>query len=154
MMKTPRRPISTRGRKLSAAVVNELKTQALRIQPWVAAERLWTRVLTEIDRERLGSDLEECYPRLGTAGMWMELRGVSRERAVIEVAPQLGFSHEPNARWLLRENGEDTLPPPVREHPVWHRETGELHWGDQVIRRVRVMRNPSSIQRILDTFQA
>ncbi|MFH1268863.1 MAG: hypothetical protein ABIK89_24315 [Planctomycetota bacterium] len=110
--------------------------------------------MTEIDREHLGSDLKEYYGRLGTAGMWMELRGVSLERAVIEVARELGFLDEPTANWLLREIGEDTPPPRGAAHPVWNRETGRLCWGKKVIRRVRIMKHPSSVQRILDAFQA
>ena len=154
MMQERKIPITTRGRELSPWVADELATQALRIKPRVSAEHLWTRVLTEEDRLRLGGDFENCYPRLGTAGMWMELRGVSEERAVIEVARKLRFLDEESANQLLREIGEEAPAPPVPEHPVWHPEKGELCWGDQVIRRVRIMARPSSIQTILDAFQA
>ncbi|UCC31784.1 MAG: hypothetical protein JSU86_05805, partial [Phycisphaerales bacterium] len=91
------------------------------------------------DRQRLGGNLEECYPRLGTAGMWMELRRVSEERTVIEVARKLRFLDEETADQLLREIGKETPSPPVPERPVWHPDKGELCWGDQVIRRVRIM---------------
>ena len=43
---------------------------------------------------------------------------------------------------------------PQAECPVWDSDHGELWWGGQLIRRVRVMKHPSSIQWILDAFQA
>ena len=121
----------------------------------MSADRLWERVLTDEEQQRLGGNLSDAYYRLSTAGMWMELRGVSVERAIIEVAHELSFLTESNARWLLREIGEDSpTPPPTPEHPNWHRESGELRSGAQVIRRVRVMASPSNIQLILNAFQA
>jgi hypothetical protein len=110
--------------------------------------------LTEDDRARLGGDLETCWRRLGTAGIWIELCGVSVERAVVEVALSLGYSDDPTAKWLLREIGEEQVQPPTGRLPVWNRDRGELRWGRRVIRRVRVMSRPSSIQKVLDTFQA
>ena len=66
----------------------------------------------------------------------------------------MGFLDEPTSKWLLREVGEESPAPISPDRPVWHPESGELRWGGQVIRRVRVMVRPSSIQRILDAFQA
>jgi hypothetical protein len=154
MAEEPKIPFITRGLRVSPQVAEELTTQALRVEPWVSADRLWTRVLTEEDRQCLGGNLEECYPRLGTAGMWMELRGVSAERAVIEVARELGFLTEQTAQWLLREVGEEVPGQSSPDHPSWHSERGELRLGVDVIRSVRVMAEPSNIQRILDAFQA
>jgi hypothetical protein len=154
MTEEPRIPLTTAGREITAEVASQLRTQFLRIKAAVSAERLWTRLLTEEDRNRLGGNLEECYSKRGTAGMWMELRGVSAERAVIEVARELSFLDEPTAKWLLREIGEEMPSPLVTEHPLWQRESGKLRWGGHVIRRVRVMGNRSGIQQILDAFQA
>jgi len=70
------------------------------------------------------------------------------------VARELGFLNEPTANWLLKEVGEETPPPVATEFPVWDPKSGELRWRGQVIRCVRVMAIPSSIQRILDAFQA
>src|SRR5262249_31367674 len=91
---------------LPARVSAELQTNALRIQAAISAARLWERVLTEGERQRLGGALEEAWRRYGTAGMWMRLRGVSAERAVVEVAHGLGFLDDATCRWLLRELGE------------------------------------------------
>ena len=75
--------------------------------------------------------------------MWMELRGVSAERAVIEVARELGFLNEQTAKWLLKEVGEELPMPFGPDRPSWHPESGELRLGANVIRHVRVMAEPS-----------
>jgi hypothetical protein len=93
-------------RPLSARVVDLLETNALRIQAAVSAARLWEEVLTESQRQLLGGDLPSLWCRLGTAGIWKKLHGVSSERAVVDVAAELGFLDAPTARWLLRELGE------------------------------------------------
>lgn len=86
--------------------IQELRTQYLRIKPFVSAQRMWDRMLTEKDQERLGGDLEQAYQAHGTAGMWMKLRGVSLERAVIDVAAGIGFLDQSTCAWLLREVGQ------------------------------------------------
>lgn len=147
-------PADSSGRELNPKVAQELQTQSLRIKPPVAATRLWERVLTERERQQLGGSLDACYPRLGTAGMWMRIRGVSLERAVIEVARELGFLDQPTATWLLREVGEELPRSPSASLPAWDRKSGTLRLGKRIIRRVRVMKQPSNIQQILDAFQA
>ena len=139
---------------LPQKVLEELQQQYLRIKMWVSAARLWERVLTEQDRHRLGGNLEECFSRLGTVGMWAELRAVSQPRAIADVAHELGCLDQTTYRWLLREIGEepDAQAPPDR--PSWTASTGELRWRGRVIRRVRVLARPSNIQTILDAFQA
>jgi hypothetical protein len=93
-------------RRLSARIVDVLQSNALRIQAAVSAARLWDEVFTESERRRLGNDLESLWRQLGTAGIWRKLRGVSLERAVVDVARELGFLDVPTTRWLLRELGE------------------------------------------------
>lgn len=83
----------------------ELRNCALRIRPLVSAERTW-RDLTPQERERLGGNLESAYKRWGTAGMWVQLRGVTPKRAVVDVAKKLGFVRVDDYEWLLREINE------------------------------------------------
>ena len=78
-----------------------------RIAPWVCAQRLWDRHLTALDRTRLGDDAWAAYKRLGTAGMWSKLRGVTPYRAVVDVANKLDLLSDSDREWLLREIGED-----------------------------------------------
>jgi hypothetical protein len=67
---------------------------------------LWECVLTQAERRRLGGDLEKAWRQGGTAGMWMRLRGVAVERAVVDVAWELNLMDDCTRRWLLRELGE------------------------------------------------
>ena len=144
--------VDSRGQRISGEVANELNRARLVIQPFMVAARLWRRLLTAEDRRRLGGSLESAYQRLGTARMWQEARGVSLERAVVDVARGVGRMSEATARWLSRELALDDPPPPA-DRPIWHPEKGKLCFGSRVIRRVRMMRNPSNIQQILDAFQ-
>jgi hypothetical protein len=91
---------------LSPQAIEEFRTQALRIRARISAVRLWSRYLTPQDQQRLGGDFEKAYKRLGTGGMWMELRGVSLPRAIADVAMKLGILRQEDYEWLLREAGE------------------------------------------------
>lgn len=91
---------------ISCRVREELQINSLRIKAAVSAARLWERVLTERDHQQLGGDLEKAWREHGTAGMWAKLRGVSVERAVVDVARELNFLDDQTRRWLLRELGE------------------------------------------------
>lgn len=84
----------------------ELADYALRIRPLAAGERLWERVLTEDDRLALGGDFLTAFGKYRTAGMWAKLRGVSRERATVDVAHALGLMDGATHQWLLRELGQ------------------------------------------------
>jgi hypothetical protein len=97
---------AVRSQPLSPEVQEEMETNYDRIRPAASAFRLWERVLTEAERQRLGGDLEKVWRQHGTAGMWMQLRGVSLQRAVVDVAYELNFINDRTRRWLLRELGE------------------------------------------------
>ena len=84
------------------------QTAVLGIQPYFMADDLWNRRLSDADRRRLGGNLKEAYKAYGTAGMWMRLRGVSRFRAVVEVAVALNVLDAQTGRWLLFNLGEAT----------------------------------------------
>lgn len=135
-------------------VTDAIQDLYLRIQPPAAASLLWERVLTASERKKLGGDFQNCYARLGTAGIWMQVRAVSRLRATLDVAHELGFLTDGDYRWLLRETGESPPGAARRDRPVWNHGTGELRLGTRLLRRVRVMARPSNIQRVLDAFQA
>lgn len=91
---------------LSQQVFEELQTAASRVGGIVCAKRLWDRHLTLAEQVRLGSDVQAAYAELGTLGMWKQLRGVTHDRAVVEVAQKLGFLRTEDAHWLLGEIGE------------------------------------------------
>jgi hypothetical protein len=141
-------------REFPAAVIEELRTHLARVAVRPSAERLWNRLLTDEDRQRLGGDFDAAYSASGTVGMWMGLRGVSRPKAIADVAQALGLLDDTTHRWLLKEIGEPLQAHPRRDVPSWRPDLGQLLWGDRVIRDVRVMRKPSNIQLILDAFEA
>lgn len=93
---------------ISERAIAELQTAYLRIKPPMSAVRLWERVLSPADRVRLGGDRNQAFHDYGTVGMWQLLRGVSGERAVIDVARRLNLLDEATAEWLLREIGDMT----------------------------------------------
>lgn len=149
--KTVKKPLSPRARE-------ELKTQISRVRPFASAELMWEQMFTDADRKKQGGDLEAAWKKLGTAGMWAKVRRTSPERAVLDVALGIGHMDQAKYEWLLREMGmrrsspkpKRTGKPPV---PEWNKHNGELHFRGQLIRKIRVMANPSNIQRIVDAFQ-
>jgi len=95
------------NRTLPLWAQRDWETVCQRVKGTTAALRLWERVLTTKDRQRLGDDLEKAYFRYrGAVGMWRQLRGVSVPRAVVAVALQIGFLDAITGQVLLRELGE------------------------------------------------
>lgn len=124
----------------SSPVIEVLRDAWLRIHVPICAERLWQRHLTERDRQTLGGDLKIAFAKHGgTAGMWARLRGVSLERAVIEVAKRLNFLPEGDAQWLLREIGEPADAEEAMEraiaagHLVLVEQPREAYWNGEKI---------------------
>lgn len=91
----------------SARAIQELQTAYLRISAPMSAQRLWERVLTPCDRARLGGNFPQAWSTRGTIGMWIDLHGVSGERATIDVAKHLNLLDDATAQWLLREIGDN-----------------------------------------------
>jgi len=105
----------------------EFETARLRIIPPESAWRLWERQLTAPERGKLGGDFEVAYHRHRTAGMWMALRGVTYQRAVIDVAQVLGFLTGENGDSLLRAIHESRDPEEAREQAI---DAGSLVLSD------------------------
>ncbi len=146
--------IKTAEGTLAPDVAGELDVAYQRVKPFVSAERVWRRMLTEADRRKLGGDLEKAYGQHGTVGMWIKRRGVSIQRGVLDVAHEIGFLDPQTYRWLLSELGEKYKPRKTRQiHPRWDSETGSLWLDDHIIRDVRIFRGCTNIQQILDAFQ-
>ena len=146
--------VDSRGHPISWEVANALNEARRKIGPATAADLVWRQLFTDVDRQRLGGNLEACWPRLGTIRMWMQARGVSIERSIIEVAQGLGFLDEAKADRLLRAVGEEEQAARIPERPFWDSTQGHLRLAESTIRHVRVMNHPSNIQLILDAFQS
>lgn len=145
--------IDGHGRTVSPEVAEELALLRSRIGAAVIARRVWERLLTKTERERLGGDLEACWREYGTAGMWVQAKGVPLELAIVQVAKATNLMTAATEKWLLRELGHERSVPQPDDRPVWKADTGELYFRGQPVRRVRVNRRPSNIQKILHAFQ-
>jgi hypothetical protein len=99
----PQHPIET---ALPRNVREELQALYERVQVKYGAQLLWERQLTMEQKRRLGDNFETAYCRGGTVGMWMRLHGVTKDRAVLDLARSLYLIEENTHRWLLRETGE------------------------------------------------
>jgi hypothetical protein len=149
--KSIRRHSWPRGISNDARKTLEQLAGALYAPPF--AERLWQRALTEKDRRKLGGDLHAAAGNGGAVGMWMRLHGVNQLRALVDVADAVGYLKAQIRDWLLRELGEKQQVKKVDNSPVWDKSTGKLRLNGRTIRDVRVMRQPTNIQIILDAFQ-
>jgi hypothetical protein len=96
---------------LSPSALAELQTLVARVRIFASAQRMWDRLFTSIERDKLGGDLAAAWRRLGTLGMWMEAYGVSADEAILDVAVGIGHLSPSNYAWLRREMG---LPPGSR----------------------------------------
>lgn len=89
----------------SPRALEKLKSIENFIRPLASAELLWER-LSLSDRKQLGGDLPNALCKYGTVGMWTRVKGVTKERAVVDVAKLIGLLWHEDAKWLLREIGE------------------------------------------------
>lgn len=116
----------------------------------------WERVLTDAEREELGDPQTAFKQYCGIIGVWRKLHGGSQPRAIIESAYRIGHLDQTSREWLLREIGE---PPEASTtaletpRPAWRQEVGQLLFGTELVRRVRVMKMPSNVQTVLDAFE-
>lgn len=107
MASTMIQPTAGPGDEIPLWARRDWDTAYLRVKGKIASVRLWDRVLTAEDRQRLGKDLDAAYLRhRGAVGMWVFLHGVSVPRAVVAVAVRIGFLDVGTGQALLRALGE------------------------------------------------
>jgi hypothetical protein len=87
-----------------------------------------------------------------TARLWK--RVPTPDRATLDLALALGHASDSDYHWLMREIGEEPSTPGQLNRPSWIASEGKLSFGGSVVRRVRIMGEPTNIQIILDAFQA
>lgn len=110
-----------------------------RIQCPASAQRLWERHFSADDRGRFEEGLVAAYGRYGTAGLWARLRGVSLDRAVLDVGLRLGFLIQQDYDWLVREIGEfptaeEAMAAAITAgHLVLVESPREAHWNSEEI---------------------
>ena len=130
---------------ISGKVQEEFQAAYLRVSPRWSALRLWERVLSEQDKARLGGDFQRALSEFDAIGMWMKLRGVSHQRAVIDIAKKIGFITDETREFLLRGIGDISDDPEqaiakavsdgalvLVERPrtaYWNRDRIEVDWN-------------------------
>ena len=85
---------------------------------------------------------------------WLECHGGTKENAVLEIAERLGMVLPHQASWLRRELSiPKVIDGPIRRKPFYDTDRGFLYLGEEVIRKVRRMKNASMTERILTKLQ-
>lgn len=92
--------------QLPVRVCRAMKEARARVMLAASARMLWEQELTSAEKKLLGDDLEAAWRHEGTVRMWMRVRGVSRRRAILDLAVKLDLMSPGRHRWLLREVGE------------------------------------------------
>jgi hypothetical protein len=98
--------VSSSTNEVSSEIRETLQDLLLKVQPAISAYKLWTEILTQEERERLGGNLDAIYAGGKTVGIWLRLHRVSKRRAIIEVARKLEYLSERAADRLICEIGE------------------------------------------------
>ena len=142
-------------REMPVVVKRQLEELDGRIRPPAAASRMWERLLSQAQRQQLGGDLETVWPQRGTLRLWMDaFRLTNRFVALTDLAFQLNLLAEGDYKWLLRESSLASSPPgEAALRPQWDPVSGSLTLNGVLIRRVRIFKIPSHVQRILDAFE-
>lgn len=140
----------------SEAAKRELVRLAAALQTDVVSKRIWERHLTETDRSRLGGDYSDAYralePHWGGIGIWMRVRGITHQEAVLELA-EIALGLNPHdVQWLRRELGNDPPRAQNPDLPEWNRDLGELRFRGSVVRKVRSTSHAKRVVAILDAF--
>jgi hypothetical protein len=141
------------GYRLPPQALATLGELELKMAHYSSAEKLWRKVFSETDRERLGGPFKAAFAQHGTFGMWIELRGGSPLRALIDSGHAIGYLSKVDHQWLLREIGESEDPAEDGGSLRWDRTTRELTLGSRIIRRVRSLRVAKDVAAILDAFE-
>jgi len=97
--------------------------------------------------------IDEGLTSFSIIDIWARIKGVSQERAVVEMAYENNFITEPDVRRWLRILGEEVTGGAALPRPEWDRKTGELRLGGTIIKRVRRLKVASNVTIILGVFQ-
>lgn len=136
---------------LPAHVRTKLDELEKKLQSNVVAMMVWENHFTPAERKQLGDDPYLAWKRNGrTSGMWAAVRGVSKDRALIDIAHALDWLDTKTCKALLTALGEGAN---AAGTPRWLARTGELWFEGRVVRRIRNQAKASTIVRILDAFE-
>lgn len=136
---------------LPARLREQLNAIETRAQSNFVAAVIWEQHFNAADRKALGDDAYLAWKNHGrTVGMWAEARGVSKERAIVDIGYTLDWLDTKACKALLTALGEDAN---AAGAPRWISRTGELWFDGQVVRTIRNQTKASTIVRILKAFE-
>ncbi len=136
---------------LTPEVVAPLTEALERIGIHDIANQLWEAELSLVEQEQLGEDF--LLRRLPEA--YAALRGMSFERAILDLGVAADVVTPSRRRLLLKQLGEDESEAvtAVGQLPRFDSQTGHLYFNDQLIAKLQVRKDPSNLYCILDGFQ-
>lgn len=120
---------------------------SVRVGPSV--DRIWNGLLTEEERTLVEKD-DSIGPDI--VDIWAKLRGISANRAIVDLGMELNLISDFDRRQLLKKLGEEVKPsgPAL---PAWDRSAGTLRLGNAVVKRVRRLKVATNASLILNAFQ-
>jgi hypothetical protein len=136
---------------LPARLRNQLDALEARVKGPEVAVVIWEQHFTVADRKALGDDPYLAWKHHGrTPGMWAAARGVSKERAIVDIGYALDWLDTKTCQAMLAALGEDAN---AAGTPRWIKGTGELWFDGQVVRTIRNQKKAWTIVRILEAFE-
>jgi len=146
----PEKP-PTRRSDLPARLRKQLDALEARAQSNVVAVVIWEQHFSAADRKSLGDDAYLAWKNHGrSVGMWAAARGVSKERAIVDIGYALDWIDTKTCTALLAALGEGSN---AVVTPRWIVRTGELWFDGEVVRSIRNQLKASTIVRILEAFE-
>lgn len=130
---------------VEADTVSELVT---RLKGNAIGRRIWTELLTPHEQSQV--PLLNFLAR-HPVDVFAQLRRISRERAVLDLAHEMELLSGRQYRLLLQQLSLTDRNAPDR--PAWNADRLELTLRGQVVRRIRNRGRAHNAVRILDTFQ-
>ncbi len=146
--------------KLPVGLRASLEELCLKVCNETAKRKLWAHRFTDADRAKFEDPPAEVLMKHEVPVLWHLARGTPTwNECIVEVAHALGFIHGPRREALLAGLGSEIVQrssSSVRPTtlPHWDRETRELRYRGEVVRRVARLKQAGNIVPILDAFEA
>ena len=113
---------------------------------------VWNDLLTKEDKRKLGNNLEPQYRKHGTIGIWMKLRNLSQNAAIVDLAYRMDLIAGAEKDRMEEALGSGTVAVQAIDKPTWDGVCGRLYWGTTTIRIVKPAKR-SNVRAILTAFE-
>jgi hypothetical protein len=143
-------PSSTRL-KYAPQIEQRLADLALRLRIPMIERRIREQLFTETERKRI--EAQEKSPR-DVVALWSKIKNVSPARAIADLAFEADLLSAGQHVLLVRDLGEAKRTVNSALKPEWNRETCELRYGGQVVRKTRGVKIAKNITAVLDEFES